>query len=304
MNAGGRDHQPAPAGWGAERQLARLEGRRLLAQPLAWLSFIPFVLWARAIDTLHNPEDVHFLLVGYGLVFPGFVLFALVVLGVLRSRSAGSDEILDVLPVGRDRRSVAHGLSALAAGLAGALAVGAGYLALRPEPLVGSMKDVLPVGIEVPRPGLAQLLQGPLALIVWCALGVALARWLPSPLVVLALVVPAAAQFTLAGVWNGAPVSVVNWLLPLANGMVAGEWVGCGTDDVRCDLQLQGFDRVTPWWHLGYLVALVVVFVAVAVLRDRRDRTVWLTLAGAVAAAVAFGVVQGAVYQPFVPAAA
>jgi hypothetical protein len=283
----------------AQAALARIEGARLLRSPLVWLSFVPLVLWARATDPGPDPEDVHFLLVGYGLAVPGFVFFALVVAAALRGRMAGTDELLDALPLGRDRRSLGHALSILGAGGAGAAAIGAAYVALRPEPVVGTMHDVFPPLVEVPRPGLAQLLQGPLAVVVFCALGLAMVRWLPHWSVIVAMILPALMQYTWFGIWNGTPVSGVRWLVPVANGMIAGNWRGCGSDDAFCDLELAGFDRVTPWWHVGYLVALALSLVAVAVLRDRRDRRTWAALGTSLALVVALGLVQAAVYEPY-----
>ena len=51
-------------------------------------------------------EDQLFLLVGYGLVLPGFVMVIAVVLATLRGRMEHTEELLGTLAVSPDRRSV------------------------------------------------------------------------------------------------------------------------------------------------------------------------------------------------------
>ena len=48
-----------------------------------------------------DPTEEQFLLVGYGLVVPGFVAMVLTALAVRRSRVAGADEVLSTLPAAR-----------------------------------------------------------------------------------------------------------------------------------------------------------------------------------------------------------
>ena len=60
---------------------------------------------------------------------------------------------------------------------------------------------------------------------------------------------------------------------------------------------------MTPWWHLAYLAALAVFFVAVAVLRHRRDRKAWYVFAVALAAVVALALVQASVSVEYVAVA-
>jgi len=286
---------------GPELQLARVEGARLLRSPAMWLSLGFTVIWARQVDPAESPEDVYLLLSGLGLVLPGFVMLAITVLATLRSRSSGADALLDTVPVGPDRRTIAHGLSALAGAVVGVIVIAAVYVRFRPGPVIGRTVDTIPVGVEVPRPNLAQLLQGPLAVVVFCALGLALVRWIPTWLVIVPMVLAFMLQFTIWGMWSGTPVSAINWWLPISSGVVAGEWVGCTSDSPVCLLEHGGFDQTTPWWHVAYLIAVAAVLVAVAVLRNRRDRAAWTFFGISLAAVAGLAVAQAVVYQQYTP---
>lgn len=281
-----------------EAQLARVEGTRLLRNPAVWLAIVPTAQWIRSESG--SPEDEYLLLVGFGLLLPGLAVLAHLVLAVLRTRSQRTDWLLDAVPVGRDRITVGHGLSTLAGGLLGLAVIVATYLAFRP-PLVIGMGDGS-VAARFPRPNLAQLLQGPMALVAVSAFAIALVRWVPSWLVLLPLAFLALVQGVALGVFFGeATGSLRTWLWPLSTGVVHGEWDGCGTDDAFCDLPVSGFDQTTPWWHLGYLASLAVVFVAVAVLRHRRDRAAWIALGVSIVAVVAFAIGQAVVLEPYYP---
>ena len=67
-------------------QLAWAEGRRLLRNPAVWLSLIPVAMWFRATNRTGDAEGALFLLAGYGLLLPGFVMLIATVLAVLRGR--------------------------------------------------------------------------------------------------------------------------------------------------------------------------------------------------------------------------
>jgi hypothetical protein len=111
----------------------------------------------------------------------------------------------------------------------------------------------------------------------------------------------AAWQMTLAGTWFGDRTSAGSWWFPLATGVVHGYWIGCSENDPVCVLPVSGFDRSTPWWHLGYLAAVAVLAVVVAVLRHRRDRTMWSALAISGAAVIGLATVQAVVFERYVP---
>ena len=293
----------------AEAQLGRVEGRRLLCNPVVWLAFALSALWVRSAVVNDDPEDRYNLLVGYGLVIPGFVMLVHVVLAVLRARAAGTEELLSTVPVSAERRTLGHALSSLAAGALAALSLVALLVALRPGDVLGTDNllrdaDVLQWNnLDIPRPNVAQLLQGPLAVVVTMCLGVALVRWIPSWLILVPLAFGALLQLTLAGLWSGAPTSFVDWLNPLSRGWVHDEWFGCAQRDDYCDLTVSGFDRTTPWWHASYLVALAVFLVIVAVLRHRRDRLTWTVFALSLGALLMFAVAQVIVYERFTPLA-
>jgi hypothetical protein len=293
----------------AEAQLGRFEGRRLLRNPVVWLGFVLSAPWVRSALINDDAEDRYNLLVGYGLVIPGFVMLVHVMLAVLRSRLAGTEELLSTMPVSAARRTVGHAISSLAAGALATLWLVALLVALRPGDVLGTENrlrdaDVLQWNdLDIPRPNVAQLLQGPLAVVVTMCLGVALVRWVPSWLAIVPLAFGAMLQLTLAGLWSGSPTSFVTWLNPLSRGWVHDQWLGCGASDDLCDLTVAGFDRTTPWWHAGYLVALAGFLVIVAVLRHRRDRTVWVVFALSLGALLLFALAQLVVYERFTPLA-
>ena len=286
----------------AERSIARVEGRRLLRNPALWVALALSAWWVRWTLAESDARTAYFLLIGYALLFPAAVVLVVVDLAVLRSRMSRADELLDTMPVGRARRTVGHLLSG---GLAVALAAAATLailIALRPSATLGRLDDTIPPGFELPRPGVAQILQGPLMILAVSAFAVALARWLPSWLALLALVVPLAAQTLWFGLWMASSAALSSWTVPLSHGLVLGEWYGCGERDAVCLVRIAGVDRATGWWHLAYLVGLACVFGALAVLRDRRDRRAWGALAIAVAMTLAFVAAQALSMQTF-PAA-
>ena len=105
----------------AEVQLGRVEGLRMLRNPAVWIALFPTVMWVRSVlGTSDANEDRYLILVGFSLLIPGSVMVIHTVLAVLRGRLSSTDELLGVVPVGPDRRSIAHGVSALS-GLAIAL---------------------------------------------------------------------------------------------------------------------------------------------------------------------------------------
>ena len=273
----------------AEAGLARTEGVRLLRNPLVWVAMAATANMVRGADSSSGSVDERYLaLVGYALVLPGLVMVLHLILSTLRSRSCRSEELLGVLPVGADRRSVGHALSALAAGLVGAVATMAIYLVMRPESNLGRWD--MSSTIEVPRPNVAQLMQGPAALVAIGVFVVAVVRWIPTWLVIVPLVFLTFVQALFFGFFFGVPTGGQSWLWPLVTGTVHGEWFGCEVK--RCELPVSGFDRITPWWHLAYLAALCVWLTTVAVIRHRRDRRAWVAFGCSLAAVVALAVIQ------------
>ena len=285
----------------AEVELGRVEAERLLRNPALWIALALTGWWtfATATDSVH--ENTYFMLLGYSLIVPGFVIVVHTVLAVLRSRLAGTEELLGVVPVGPDRRTLGHGVTALAGGAIGIVVIAAIHVALRPAPIIGRGGNSIPDTIDLPRPNLAQLLQGPFAVVAVTAFVVALVRWIPTWVVLAPLVFFAVFQALAFGLWLGVPSGTGSWWFPLGTGVVNGEWIGCGEFDVGCDLPVSGFDQVTPWWHLAYLVAITMMFVVVAVLRHRRDRLIWAAFAASFTLVVALAILQAVVSEKYVP---
>ena len=287
----------------AEFALARVEGRRLLRNPLVWLAVTPSAMLvnsAKAALDRGEAENIIHLFTGYAVLVPGFATVIVTILAVLRSRLAHVDELLDTLPVTRPQRSVAHGWSTVANAMYGAVIIAAAYLYVRPSSMPGFYSDhVAPAVVAVPRPNIAQMLQGPIALAAVAAGVVALVRWIPTWLVVVPLFFLLFIQGLFLGIFNGVPTSWVTWLWPLSNGIVHDGWIehGCGRETGNCQLVITGFDRTTPWWHLGYLLSLWVWFISLAVLRHRRDRVAWTAFAISLAATVGLAAIQAAVYM-------
>ena len=289
--------------------LARAEGVRLVRNPVLWATLALTGWWLRVSmggepGIGSQPLSKYLLLLGYGFAVPGLVVFVAVVLAVLRGRMEHTEELLDTLAVGHDRRSMAHALANLGPAMLTLLGAFAILAIMQPGANLGSDFDLNGSGaIDFPRPNIAQLLQGPLAVLAFTTLAVALVRWIPTWLVIVPIPFFLMVQITFFGLYLGTVTSAANWLGVgglLAHGVVNGEWVGCGEFDARCDLPVSGFDRVTPWWHLGYLVALAALFATIAVLRHRRDARVWSAFGLALTAVASLAVVQAATFQPFV----
>jgi hypothetical protein len=284
--------------------LGRTEGGRLLRNPAIWLSFVLTALWVRSARGEIEGENQLLLLVGFGLLLPGFVMVVAVVLATLRGRIEHTEELLSTLAVAPDRRSVGHAVSTLACGAIGLLATIVMYVALSPSNPLGSWKaDDRAPAVLVPRPNIAQMLQGPLAIIAVGAFVIACVRWIPTWLVLVPLAFMVFVQGLFAGIFHSLRASGTRWLYPLNTGVVNDEWIGgCETEDAMCNLPVNGFDATTPWWHLGYLASLAVWFTTVAVLRHRRDRAAWLWFGATSGVLMAFVVAQFLVADGFVGA--
>jgi hypothetical protein len=273
-------------------ELARVESLRIARNPLVWLAVVPAVFWIRADRQSVEADGRWFLLIGYGTLLPGLVLCVAMILSVLRGRLEHTEELLASAPVGNDRRTVAHVVStAGGAAVASLLTVGI-MLAIPLDDPLGRWSPYLFEQIEVPRPTIAQLAQGPLAVVAVLAFVVALVRWVPTWLVVFPLAFMVMVQGLFAGLWHGIPADGGRWLFPLHSGIVNGEWIGCSPEDALCELPVSGFDTTTPWWHLGYLASATVMFGSIAVLRHRRDRAVWSWCVVSAVAVISFAVIQ------------
>ena len=275
----------------ATGQLAWAEGRRLIRNPVLWISMLPLVPWVRVADGPTGAENGLILLVGFGLVIPGLVMVVATVFAVLRPRLEHTEPLLTTLAVGPDRRSIGHSLSTLAGGAVAVLVTGVLALALARHDPLGVWPDE-GRAIVVPRPNVAQMLQGPLSIVVLLVFVVALVRWIPTWLVIIPVTFAMFIQATFLGAFHSVATNAGRWLLPLNTGVVHSEWKGGCLDDSPCFLDKSGFDGGTAWWHLGYLASLAVWLATTAVLRHRRDRVTWAWFAVSLIAVVAFAAVQ------------
>jgi hypothetical protein len=282
------------ASFAPEVQLGLVEGYRLLRNPLVVLAGVVTAVWIAMVTPIANADqDRYVLSVGYPLAVLGFVALGHTMLAVLRSRFHRSEGLLDVLPIGPDRRTIGHALAALAGGAVGAGATAAIVAVLGLEP-GGRPWDAAVMGSPaVPQVGIAQLLQGPIAVVVACLFVVALARWIPGWLIIVPVFVLTVFQVIIFGIWFAVETdSPLTWLWPVSSGVVHDGWTGCGPVDDVCELQVRGFDQTTPWWHLAYLSALCAWLVMVAVLRHRHDRRTWTLFGASSALVVALACVQ------------
>ncbi len=272
--------------------LARAEGERLVRNPALWAA-LGLTGWWATVATRGEPAigsqplSKLLLLIGYGAVVPGLVLFVAVVLAVLRERIEHTQELLSTMAVDQDRRTMAHALANLGPTVLVLVGTFVMLAFMRPGASLGrDFEFEGAAAIDIPRPNVAQMLQGPIAVLAVTTLAVALVRWVPTWLVIVPTPFFLMVQLLFFGLYVGTTTSAINWLGGgglLAHGIVNGPWVGCGEFDDVCDLPVSGFDHSTPWWHLGYLVALTLLFVAIAVLKHRRDRRTWLAFGLALA---------------------
>jgi hypothetical protein len=204
--------------------LARQEARRLLLHPLTLVGFAVFLVIATTTVFQDQGPRPAYETTNMGLTFfPGLLLVLAANLVATRDRRADSEELLAPLPGRAEERLLAQALASLApaaAGLAGVLALHAGYLA--GDRYVGVPTPWHLLGIWVP--GRSAAVVGLAALVVTAAwvdnhgdarlFGVATswARW---------------GLYTedWAGVVAGSPPLHVGYLLSLCATALAAAWV-------------------------------------------------------------------------------
>lgn len=200
--------------------LTRTETRKLLRHP-AFLGALGLVVLGTGRLLGSGVNSGGSLLVFFVGLFAATLLSAN--LAALRSRRDRTDELFGSTPSSREHRTAAHLLSVVAGPSTIALVLSAGFFFLRLDgKLVISIEPTLP-------------LQGFLVVAAFGALGVALARWIPTTL---------AAPVAIVGHVMTPLVWLVPWILIRESGARMG-------------------------WHFAYLLAVTVFLATVAFVRDR-----------------------------------
>lgn len=278
--------------------IGAVEARRLATNPALWVSVIPALLWAVFVGD--DALGEHFLLSGYGVALSWFVTMVIVALATRRTAANGATGLFDVLPSDAGRRTLGIGIAGVAAAALALVVTVVVWAWRRPGNVLGVSSDTMPAGVDIPRPNHGQFMQGPLVLVVFVGIGLVVGRWVPSSWVLPALIAPITLQFVLFGVWESGGTTWYSWLLPMASGWVSGDRVGdCASTTGECVLPLAGFDTVTPWWHVGYLVCVAGLLFTIATAPRELDRRRVLFAICWLGAVVLLGAVQLAVYQRF-----
>ena len=270
---------------GVVRSLARVEARRLLLHPLVLvgLAMTALLTWqVRDEDSLG-----YVLLMGAGVLPLAIGVLLASNAAALRPRRDDAEELYATLPAPASART----LALLAA--VGVAAVGSAAVALAQATVLGAWGglDVTYAGqIETPR--LVHLVEGPLLVAFFGALGVALARLVPLLITATLGVLVLLASISIVG-WG--PETGWRWLFPPVNGAVAPGgvegWPCDRADPSWCPARVT-FDDGNMLWHALYLVALTGLAGGIALLRDERTPARVLAVAACGVVAVALGAIQ------------
>ncbi|MGW0968231.1 ABC transporter permease [Streptomyces sp. NPDC002516] len=227
--------------------LARFEARELLLQipVLAFLAlYVGYVGWRMfsggdGADDFPVLQDVDRSTQATPMLL-GIAVFVCVNRAVLRSRRQSTDQHFDILPMEHWRRTVAHVLSVVPLAAITALVVGFQYTwaALKPGA----------VGHGSP----AELVVGPLVVLLAGALGVLLARVIPIGFIAPPFVIGAFVLTTLAS----ALTQGTHWV----------RWLGPVVQDVGADPFPSDLLGRPAAWHALYLAGLTVLMLCLAVL--------------------------------------
>ena len=270
---------------GVVSALARIEARRLLLHPLllVGLALTALLTWqVRDEDSLG-----YVLLMGAGVLPLAIGVLLAANAAALRPRRDDAEELYATLPAPASART----LALLAA--VGVAAVGSVVVVLAQATAFGAWGglDVTYSGqLETPR--LVHLVQGPLLVAFFGALGVALARLVPLLITATLGVLVLLASIAIVG-WG--PENAWRWLFPPVNGAIAPGgvegWPCDRADPSWCPARV-AFDDGTMLWHALYLVALTGLAAGVALLRDGRTPARVLAVAACGLVAVALGALQ------------
>lgn len=255
------------------RALARIEGPRLLRHPAfvagGALSVLLSIMMVR-----DNVGGAYQLLMGAGVIPLAAGTLLAASLAALRSLRSDTTELHGPLPARPLATTLAHLLSI-------AWAVGAGVVFVAGAFVLTGAAGGLAVDAadHTAAPSGFELAQGPAAIAVFGAAGVALARAVAhlaaSSLLVVVLL---AGDMMLS---SQSRESALAWFAPVVNTADAAsgtEWPCYRPVDAGCEVV--GFRTASAGWHLLYLAGLVGLLVALALVRDGERR-----LAGRVGAA-------------------
>lgn len=250
--------------------LARFEARRIARHP-AFLVGLAFTLYVTLSSTAGSMvADSYINLTGLALMPLGLGTLLASHLGAVRARRAGAEELLTPAPTSPVVRTTGH-LLAVAGAFAFALALSAAGAALGAAWGVFALRP----------PGLAEFLQGPLAVAGAGMLGVALARWLPNRAVLIPLSIGLMA-------WNVILLgSGATWFKPTVDLVVYQ-----GDGSYGWDGGIGGFLDGSVGMHCLALAGLAGVVASLALLRHGRTRAIARLLVLSVVATLAGGVLQ------------
>jgi hypothetical protein len=269
--------------------LVRVEGIRLLRHPI----FVGGAALSAALlfrASRGEPGTSYFVLVFLGLVPLGAATLFVTNLAALRSRRHGTDDLYAALPGPARARTAALLLATVFTVPVSLALVAADYVYLD----AGSGLELTWAHASA-APSLAELAQGPVAVVVLGVLGVALARFVPSSVVApVAAVLVVAAEYALGGSNWPFEGTQARWLLPFADASVspAGTYWPCWQSPEAMPCAVERFATASAGWHLFYLAGSGVLFAALAVLRHARRPLPLLALGVATAAMVGAGLAQ------------
>lgn len=270
---------PAPATvW----HLARLEGPRLLRHPAFLAGCLVTAAYFLAADL---PNDLYYALVGGAAAGPALGALLAANAAELRSRTSGGDELLHSIPLGPQARTTGMLVALLWPVLAtvvvtAALGLVSGAIDGSPVALVGETVDRTPTPIE--------WMQGPAVVAYAGALGILLARLVPSRL--LAVLVALVSGVLLVPMFFWGPSEHVLWFTPLVNHGDRFSWVQV-TPSAGYTV-LDGFHVGRLGWHVVYLVGVALLLSGAALLRYGRRRGPVVLTGGGLVVAAAGGVLQ------------
>lgn len=267
-------------GWPVAVQIARREGRRMLRHPVTWVGGL-FSLVMMGFSTWHLAPVLHRDDTNVAGALLPLAAATMIVANLAASRAERNStvELYDATASPRALRTLG-------------LLLGLAYVVTFSVLLIGVMFVYLLLDSPVGTPDIAEVAAGPVVVVLFGAIGIALGSWRSHPAMgPLGVVVAIALQLLLMqpiidlASTNSTVRNPIPWLAP---------WVPLSlTGEVPPELVIR-----PAGWHLLYLLGLAVVAVGLALLRHSSKRRILpLFLAGAAA------VILGTVAQ-FTPAGA